>query len=42
MLCNTLQYISEIGVGVDVVQPAGGQQALDDADILCPHLGPVE
>jgi len=32
MLSNPLQHISEIGVGVDVMQSAGGQQALDNTE----------
>jgi len=34
MLADTLQHIDEVGVGIDLVQPAGNDQALDDADEL--------
>jgi len=42
MSANALQHIDQIGVGIDVLQPAGDQQALDDADVFGPDLGPVE
>lgn len=39
VLADVLQDIGQIGVGVDVVQSAGGEQALDDADLLGAELG---
>ena len=34
------QDIDQIGVGVDALQPAGDQQALDDPDALGADFGP--
>ena len=34
MLTNTLQYIDEIIVRIDVVQPAGHEQALHNANVF--------
>ena len=34
MLADTLHHIDEIGVGVDIVQPAGLRQTLDDTHML--------
>ena len=42
MLANPLQHIDEVGVGIDIVQPAGLQQTLDDAHMLGAQLGPAE
>jgi hypothetical protein len=42
MLSDALEDVDEVVVGVDVVQPAGDDQALDDADVFGPELGPAE
>jgi len=42
MLVDPLQHIDQVGVRIDAVQPAGGQQALDDADVPGAGLGPAE
>jgi hypothetical protein len=30
MLADTLQYVDQVGVGIDAVKPAGDNQALDE------------
>ena len=42
MLVDALQHVHEIGVRIDVVQAAGHQQTLDDADVLGAQFGPGE
>jgi len=42
MLADALQYIDQVGVGIDAVQPAGDDQALDDTDLFGAQLGPAE
>ena len=42
MLTNPLQYIDEIIVRIDVMQPTGHQQALHDTDVLGAEFGPTE
>ena len=42
MLPDTLHDVDEVIVGVDVVQPAGCQQALHDADVFSAELSPTE
>ena len=42
VLADTLQHVHEVIVRVDVVQPAGGQQALHNADVLGAQLSPAE
>ena len=42
MLRDALQDVDEIRVDVDVVQPAGDDQGLDDADVLRSELCPAE
>ena len=42
MEADPLQHVDQIGVGIDALQAAGGQQALDDADVLGADLGPAE
>ncbi len=42
MQAHALQYINQIGVGIDAVQAAGDQQTLDHANVLGTDLGPVE
>ena len=37
-----LEHVDQIGIGVDAVQPAGHDQALDDPDVLGAELGPTE
>src|SRR5690554_8207557 len=39
---HALEDIDQVGVGVDALQPAGGQQALYDADVLGADLAPTE
>ena len=41
MLTNALQYIDEIIVRIDVMQPTGDQQALHDANMLRAKFGPT-
>jgi hypothetical protein len=42
MLSDALEDVDEVVIGVDLVQPAGDDQALDDADVFGPELGPAE
>ena len=42
VLVDAQQHVGEIGVGVDVVQLAGADQALDEPDVLGADLGPAE
>lgn len=42
VLANPLQYVHEVIVRIDLVQAAGHQQALDDADVFGAQLGPRE
>ena len=42
VLADTLQHVHEVIVRVNVVQPAGGKQALHNADVLGPQLGLAE
>ena len=42
MLVDALQYIHQIRVGVNAVQFAGNQQALDDADLAGAKFGPAK
>jgi 5-methylcytosine-specific restriction endonuclease McrA len=42
MLTYALQDIDQVVVWIDVVQAAGHEQALDDADMLGAHFGPTE
>ena len=42
MLSDPLQYIDEIGVGINAAQSAGNDQTLDDADVLGAEFGPAE
>ena len=42
MLADTLQYVDEVVVRIDVVEPTGRQQALHNADMLGAQLGPAE
>lgn len=39
---DPLQHIDPVGVGIDALQAAGGDQALDDADAFGPDFGPAE
>ena len=34
MQADPLQHVDQVGAGIDAGQSAGGQQALDDADVL--------
>ncbi len=38
----TLQDIGQIYVRIDIVQLAGADQTLDNADLFCAQLGPAE
>ena len=40
MFTHPLQHIDQVGVDVNALQFAGHDQALDDADLLRPELGP--
>ena len=42
MILDALQHIDHVDVGVDPLQPACGDQALEDADTLGADLGPAE
>jgi hypothetical protein len=42
MLADALQDVDQVGVGIDAVEPAGDDQALDDADLFGAQLGPAE
>ncbi len=42
MLAHALQDIDQVGVDIDAVEFAGRDQALDDADLLGPELGPAK
>ena len=42
MLADALQDIDQIGVGVDTLQLARHQQALDDADLFGAQFTPAE
>ena len=42
VLTNTLQHIDQIIIRIDVVQTAGGDQALQDADLLGAEFRPAE
>ena len=42
MLTKALQDIDQIFVGVDPVQSAGAEEALDHAHVFGPDLGPAE
>ncbi len=39
VLCHALEHIDEVGVGIDAVQAAGDDQALDDADVAGAEFG---
>ena len=39
---DPLQYIDEIRVRVDALQPAGGDQALHDARMIGSNFGPTK
>ena len=39
---DALQYVDQVGVGIDLVQPAGRQQALDDTDMPGTDLAPAK
>ena len=39
---DSLEHIDEVGVGIDAVQAAGDDQALNDADVAGAELGPTE
>ena len=42
MNAYSLEYIYQVGIGIDVMQAAGGNQALDQADVLSSQLRPAE
>ena len=39
---DALEHIDQVGVGIDLVQPARHQHTLDDADALCTDLARSE
>jgi hypothetical protein len=39
---DPLQYVDEIAVGIDTVQTASDDQALDDPDMFGAQLGPTK
>ena len=42
VLSDALQHVHQIGVRIDAVQPASGDQALHDASVLGADLAPAE
>ena len=42
MLADTLQDVDEVVLRIDIVQPAGRQQALHNADMFGAQLSPAE
>ncbi len=42
MLTDSLQNVYQIGVGIDAVQLAGADQALDDAQVFSAQFRPAE
>ena len=42
VLADALEHIDQIGIGVDVVQATGGDQALRDPHVFRADLGPAE
>ncbi len=42
MVGDSLQDVDQVGVGVDAVHSACGDETLEDAHILGTHLGPTE
>jgi hypothetical protein len=42
MIFHALQHVDQVGVRIDPLQPAGGQQTVEDPDVLGPDLGPAE
>ena len=42
VLADALEDVDEVGVRIDAVQSAGGDQALDDADVPGAEFGPAE
>jgi len=42
MLADSLQDVDQVGVGIDAVEPAGDDQALDDADLFGTEFCPTE
>ena len=42
VLRDALKHIDEVGVGIDAMEAAGDDQALDDADVAGAELGPTE
>jgi hypothetical protein len=42
LLRYALQHINNLVIRIDVVQPAGHNQTLHDADVFCTQLGPIE
>ncbi len=39
---DSLQDVHQVGVGIDALQAARAEQALDDPDVLGPDFGPAE
>ena len=42
VLSHALQHIDQVVIGIDAMQPAGDDQALDDAHVFRAQLGPGE
>ena len=42
MLGYALKNVDQVGVGIDLMQPAGGHQALDDADMPGTNFAPAK
>jgi len=41
MLADALQHVHQVSVGVNIVQLAGADQALDDAQVFRAQFGPT-
>ena len=39
---DALKHVDQVGIGIDTLEPASGNQALDDANLLGTGLGPGE
>jgi len=37
---DALEHVDQVGIGIDAVEPASGDQTLDDADLLGAGLSP--
>lgn len=42
VLSDALQYVDQIGIGIDAVKPAGTDQALHDTNVFGTKFSPAE